>query len=112
MQIRTCIRRVAWERGMTTIEIARRLGVYRSNLSAADAGRRPISLKALARIADLLACSPGDLVERADAGQPAVFRAARINARVAARDAALIDGTERSWVHAVTLAWQRHYARR
>ena len=94
---------------MTAAEVARRLGLHRSNLSAADAGRRALSLRALSRIAEVLACSPGELVERADAVEHPVFRRARLNARLAARDTALADGTECSWVHAVALAWQRHY---
>lgn len=94
---------------MTVAEIARRLGLYRSNLSAADAGRRALSLRALGRIADVLACSPGELVERAEAAGRPVFRGARLNARLVARDAGLVDGAECAWVHAVALAWQRHY---
>ena len=94
---------------MSAAEIARRLGLYRSNLSAADAGRRALSLRALGRIADVLACSPGELLERAGAVGRPVFRHARLNARLAARDAGLADGAERAWVHAVALAWQRHY---
>ena len=109
MRIHTCITRTARERGMTAAEIARRLGLHRSNLSAADAGRRALSLSALGRIADVLACSPGELVERAEVTQHSVFRSARLNARLAVRDAGLADGAECSWVHAVALTWQRHY---
>ena len=109
MRIQTCITRTARERGMTAADIARRLGLHRSNLSAADAGRRALSLRALGRIADVLACSPGELVERVEASTSSVFRSARLNARLAARDAGLSDGAERAWVHAVALAWQRHY---
>lgn len=94
---------------MTAAEIARRLGLHRSNLSAADAGRRALSLRALGRIAGILACSPGELVECAEAAARPVFHNARLNVRLAARDAGLADGAECSWVHAVTLAWQRHY---
>ena len=112
MRIHTCIRRTARERCTTAAEIARRLKLHRSNLSAADAGRRVLSLRALGRIADVLACSPGELVERAEAAGRAIFHPARLNARHAARDAGLADGTERAWVHAVSLAWQRHYRAR
>ena len=97
---------------MTVAEVARRLGLYRSNLSAMDAGRRVASLQALSRIAAVLGCSPGELIERAPEGPPAVFRTKALNARLAAREAALVDGTERGWVHAVLLAWQRHYRAR
>lgn len=37
-----------------------------------------------------------------------MFRSSRLNARLAERDAALIDGTDRTWVHTMLLAWQRH----
>ncbi|MBI4356011.1 MAG: helix-turn-helix transcriptional regulator [Candidatus Omnitrophica bacterium] len=111
MRIRTCIRRVARERGTSPAELARRLKWYRSNLSAADAGRRSLSLRALARLATVLGCSPGELLEFAETDRP-VFRQARLNAWLAARDAALTDGVERGWVHAVWLAWQRHYGQR
>ena len=109
MRIRTCISRVARERGMTAAEVARRLRLYRSNLSAIDAGRRSLSLRALGRLADVLACSPGELLERAGAADRAVFRQAQLNIRLAGRDATLVDGAERTWVHTVLLAWQRHY---
>jgi len=112
MTIRTCIRRAAWERGRTVSEVARRLGLYRSNLSAMDAGRRTASLRTLSRIAAILGCSPGELIERAPDGPPTVFRTKALNAKLAAREAALVDGTDRSWVHAVLLAWQRHYRAR
>lgn len=112
MRIRTCIRRAARERGTTVAEVARRLGLYRSNLSAMDAGRRAASLQALSRIAAVLGCSPGELLERTAESPPAVFRAPALNARLAARDAGLEDGTERAWVHATLLAWQRHYRAR
>ena len=97
---------------MTVADIARRLKLHRSNLSAADAGRRTLSLKGLSRIADVLGCAPGELVERAGAGGRPLFRPARLNARLAARDAGLVDGTECTWVHTVVLAWQRHYRAR
>jgi transcriptional regulator with XRE-family HTH domain len=112
MRIRTCIRRVARERGMTAAEVARRLKLYRSNLSAIDAGTRSLSLRALGRIAEVLACSPGELLEGVDAADRCVFGQSRLNARLAGRDAALVDGAERTWVHAALLAWQRHYRHR
>ena len=94
---------------MTAADVARRLKHYRSNLSAIDAGRRSLSLRALGRIADVLACSPGELLERVDAAGRPVFRQSHLNVRLAERDAALVDGAGRTWVHTVLLAWQRHY---
>lgn len=112
MRIRTCIRKVARERGTTAAALARRLGLYRSNISALDAGTRACSLRALAQVAAALGCSPGELLERVPEGNPAVFRAKELNARLAARQAAVVDGTERGWVHTALLAWQRHYRAR
>ena len=109
MRIRTCITRVARERGLTAAEVARRLKLYRSNLSAADAGRRALSLRALGRIAAALACTPGELLERAALAERPVFGRSALGARLAHRDAGLVDGAERTWVHTLLLAWQRHY---
>jgi len=69
MQIRARVRQAARGRGMTAAEVARRLGVYRSNLSAMDAGRRALSLKALARVAK---------AEQVRASEPAHIEAAAV----------------------------------
>ena len=49
-----------------------------------------------------------DQTKGRNADQP-VFRSARLNAGLAERDAALVDGTDCTWVHNMWLAWQRHY---
>lgn len=103
------MRDVARERGFTAAELARRLGLHRSNLSAMDAGTRSVSLQALGRLSKALACSPGELLELTwGAGGP-VFRQAALNRRLEAREAGAADGSERRWAHAALLAWQRHY---
>ena len=112
MPIRTRITQMARERGTTASEVARRLRLYRSNLSAMDAGRRSVSLRTLDRIAACLGCSPGELLALDEGARRPVFGRSELNARLAARDARLTDGTERTWVHVVLLAWQRHYRRR
>lgn len=100
---------MARERGLTAAEVARRLGLYRSNLSAMDAGARSVSLRALARVARMLACSPGDLLEVTWGTDAPVFRQPALNRRLEEREADAADGSERGWVHAALLAWQRHY---
>ena len=75
-----------------------------------DAGRRTASLRLLARVADVLACSPGDLLE-VMAEEPPVFGNPGLARRLAERDLRTPDGAERGWVHAAQLAWQRHYGR-
>ena len=108
MRIRTRITQMAKERGLTAAEVARRLHLYRSNLSAMDAGRRSVSLRTLARIAQVLACQPGELLDTPHMETP-LFRRPALLAQLEARQRALADGAERGWVHTVMLAWQRHY---
>ncbi len=102
---------MARQRGTSAAQVARQLGLHRSNLSAMDAGTRGVSLQALTRIAERLSCSPGDLLESAPAGQP-LFRHQRAQRGLTERDRGLLDGAERGWVHAVLLAWHRHYRAR
>lgn len=74
-----------------------------------DAGTRSVSLKALARLAEVLACSPADLLEAKRGSEAPVFRHARVNAHLQERDLGTPDGIEKEWVHAAQLAWRRHY---
>lgn len=109
MGIRTRIIETARERGTTAAEVARVLGLYRSNLSAMDAGRRSVSLQAIARIARFLDCSPGDLIEICWAPAADLFRSRTLNRKLHKRDLGTPDGSEKGWVHTAMLAWQRHY---
>ncbi len=106
--VRTRIRQVARQRGFTAREVARGVKCYPSNLSAMDAGRRPVSLRTLARIARWLGCSVGDLVEDSWGSERPVYRRRALTNRLATREEAALDGTDRAWVHAAMLAWQRH----
>ena len=109
MTLRTRITKVAHERGFTAAEVARHLRLYRSNLSAMDAGRRAPSLRVLARIAWFLRCSVGDLIEMAPFDERPVFHRRDLQLRLMERDLGTPDGLEKGWVHTVLLAWQRHY---
>lgn len=109
MPTQTRIRAVARERGLSASEVARRLGMFKSNLSALDAGKRSISLQALDRIAKLLRCSVSDLIETSPPRQNPLFSSPVLLDSLKQRDLGVPDGTERLWVHKVLLAWQRHY---
>ena len=109
MRIRTRIATEARARGFTAAELARRLGWYRSNLSAMDAGRRSVSLRTLVQLAQALGCSPGDLLETQEGSPAPIFRQAWLSEHLSERDHRAIDGAEKGWVHAALLAWQRHY---
>lgn len=109
MRIRTRITTEARARGFTAAELARRLGWYRSNLSAMDAGRRSVSLRVLARLAQQLGCSPSELLEVSSGSGRPIFTSARLNQHVQELEQAAEDGQEKGWVHAAQLAWLRHY---
>ena len=111
MRIRTRITTEARARGFTAAELARRLGWYRSNISAMDAGRRSVSLRALAKLGQLIGCSPSELLDVVRDVEPPPFSETRLNERLAERDRRAEDGQEKGWVHAVQLAWLRHYRR-
>lgn len=112
MGVRTQIKTVAHQRGWTVAALGRRLKLYPSNLSAMDAGTRAVSLKTLGRIAHVLDCEPGDLLERSATSSQSVFADSTLNAKLLERQRRLADGEERAWVHATLLAWQRHYGAR
>jgi transcriptional regulator with XRE-family HTH domain len=111
MAYRICTRitEEARERGWTAAEIARKLKLYRSNLSSADAGKRSVSLGALARIAAYLGLSPGDLIEMNPAGKGSYLFSPRLSAALHRRSLETPDGSERGWTHKSLLAWQRHF---
>lgn len=109
MQIHTNITKIAKERGLNAAEVSRRLGWYRSNVSAMDAGKRSVSLKALAEIAQLLDLSPSDLLETDFPNHLILFPKKELMEKLQKRDLETQDGTKREWVHAVMLAWQRHH---
>ncbi|OGX06589.1 MAG: hypothetical protein A3G87_09285 [Omnitrophica bacterium RIFCSPLOWO2_12_FULL_50_11] len=113
MPIRTRITEVARERGWTAARVARHLGLYRSNLSAMDAGRRSVSLQALNRIAECLGVSPSDLIEATPtAEETSSAYSSWLKHRIQERESNVPDGTKRDWVHRALLAWQRHYRKR
>jgi len=77
-----------------------------------DAGRRSVSLRLLGRVARLLDCGLGDLLEGTGVPQRPVFRHPALTHALEARDQGLVDGRECGWVHTALLAWQRHYGAR
>lgn len=109
MKVRIRITREARARGLTAADVARRLGWYRSNLSAIDAGVRAVSLGRLFRVAECLGCSPGDLLEPVPEHDRPLFRQAGFDEALRQRDLRALDGAEKSWVHAAQFAWRRHY---
>jgi hypothetical protein len=77
-----------------------------------DAGRRSVSLRALAKLAGLLHCSLGELLETVVEPSRPLFHQLSLNDRVLKWDERAENGQEKGWVHTVQLAWLRHYGRR
>ena len=109
MGMRTRIKEASKARGWTVKELARRLHLYPSNLSAMDSGSRLVSLRLLSRIAECLDCSPGDLLEVTWGAEKDLFGQPDLALRLKMRDVGTPDGLERPWVHSALLSWQRHY---
>lgn len=108
--VRTHIREVAASRGITLSEVAQKLGLYLSNLSSMDAGRRSVSLKQLSRIAEFLHCGVGDLLVSSEKNM-APFRDKRLNEQIERLEKANKDGVDKSWVPKVMVSLNAHYAR-
>ena len=108
MPLHTRITDMAHERGMNAAEISRRAGLFRSNISSMDAGKRSVSLQLLERVAESLGLSPIDLLDQKLDLTP-VFKRQKIMKRLLDLDRAGADGLEKGWVHNVMLAWQNHY---
>lgn len=101
------IKEIAKERGLTLGFIAKKLGIYRSNMSGIASGRRGMSLGLLEKISRILACGIDELImpdERA-----AVFKDKKLELRVAAIERRNYDGVDKTWVDRVMLAQIAHY---
>ena len=109
MEIRTRIKEIARERGFTVAQTARENGFYRSNLSAMDRGKRPVSLRLLGKLAETLGCDLEDLIETSRFSSKPIFSKPGAMKQLLERDMDAQDGSEKQWLHHVWLAWKRHY---
>ena len=101
------IKDIAKERGMTLSEVARKLKMSRSNMSAIASGARGVSLKALHRISDILDCSVEELFLPKES-RP-VFKDKKTQALLNAVEGQNYDGIDKTWVDNVMLAQKTHY---
>ncbi len=109
--VRTVLKEEAALRGMTLTELSERLGLYLSNLSGMDGGKRSVSLKRLSRIARLLHCGVEDLIVSSEREQH-LFGEKSLNKALERMEQSNEDGTDKSWVPKVMLSFNRHYARK
>ena len=101
------IKKAAQERGVTLASIAAKLHMHRANLSAIAAGARGVSLNVLRKISRILDCSLDELIFSAE--QPRIFKDKKVQAALRAIEQKNKDGTDKTWVHNITIAYRQHY---
>jgi len=104
-----CIKEYAFEQGMRLGDVARKLRMPLSNLSAVASGRRSVSLRLLNRIAGILGCSVPELFEKKKS--VGVFKDPELNKRIFLLEHANYLGRDKTWVHHLMLAQRTHYGR-
>jgi transcriptional regulator with XRE-family HTH domain len=90
-------------------DVARKLRMPLSNLSAVASGRRSVSLGLLSRIARILGCTIPELFEETGTGQPSAFKSDPLGRAVRQIEEANPLGIEKGWTHRLALAWERHF---
>ena len=101
------IKQYAYEQGMRLGDVARKLRMPLSNLSAVASGRRSISLGLLQRIADVLSCAVPDLFDEREI--PRVFKDIELNRRISQIEQANYMGCDKGWTHRLTFSQQKHF---
>ncbi len=102
------IKKYAQDQGLRLGELARKLRMPLSNLSAISSGRRSVSVRLLSRIAGLLHCGVSELFEE-EMPDLFVYRNANLNKEILRVETENYIGREKGWVHRVMLAHQNHY---
>lgn len=102
------IKQYAHEQGMKLGELARRLRMPLSNLSAISSGRRSVSVRLLSRIAGLLSCGVSELFED-DPGPDSVLKKGPLAQALREIEAANPLGIEKGWTHRLSLIRERHF---
>lgn len=101
------IKKIAKERAVTLMSIAKKLGIYRSNMSAIASGKRGVSLDMLIKIGHILDCGLDELVTLS--GRSSVFKNKNIEDKLNKIIEANYDGMDKTWVNNIVLAGLRHY---
>ena len=101
------IKEAAKERGLTLVNIAKKLGIYRSNMSAIASGARGASLKMLNKVCRILDISLDELVKAEE--RHFIFNTGKLEAALDNIEKSNYDGIDKSWVDRVMLAQKAHY---
>lgn len=100
------LKQIAKERGIKLISIARKIGLYRSNLSAIASGRRGVSLRKLIKICQYLNCSLDELIFY-DASVNVYDK--KMEEKLSSIEKQNFDGMDKSWVNKLMAAQTMHY---
>ena len=103
------IKQYAYEQGMKLGDVARKLHMPLSNLSAIASGRRSVSVPFLSKIAGLLHCRVSELFDE-ESMEPAAYRRADLNRAILRVESENYFGREKGWTHRLMLAQRRHYS--
>jgi transcriptional regulator with XRE-family HTH domain len=103
------IKEYAHEQGVRLGEIAGKLRIPLSNLSAINSGSRSVSLRLLGRIAKLLNCRVADLMDEPE--DSLAFGSPGLDRTITQIEDENPLGTDKAWVHRVMLARRGHYGR-
>ena len=106
-RVRFHIKEYAQEQGLRLGELARKLRMPLSNLSALASGRRSVSLLLLSRIAVVLNCEVSELFD--NEGVADVYPAERLNARIQQLERENHLGNDKGWTHRLSFHLQSHY---
>lgn len=101
------IKEQAGERGMALSAIAKKLGIYRSNMSAIASGSRGVSLKMLKKISHILDCGIDDLIGHKK--HPPIFKNRKLESVLNNIEKANYDGIDKTWVDRLMFAQKIHY---
>lgn len=107
-RVRFHIKEYAHEQGMRLGDLARKLRMPLSNLSAIASGRRSVSISLLSRIAKLLNCCVSELFEEKSIATE-IYQDEDSNREVLRIAEENYPGIEKGWVHRVMLAHHNHY---
>ncbi|MFH0984150.1 MAG: helix-turn-helix domain-containing protein [Candidatus Omnitrophota bacterium] len=101
------IKQYAKEQGMKLGDVAQKLRMPLSNLSAVASGRRSVSLRLLNKIASVLNCSVPELFEVEKAKD--AFKDTELNDRVSQIELENFTGCDKGWIHRLTFDQQKHF---
>ena len=102
------IKKVCHSRGYKVADLCEKLGLYKSNLSLADSGKRTLSISKLEKIVKFLGCSFDDIISTSKRYQKP-YDNPEMNRRIALIEDAPYQKKDKAWVLNVLLARRQFF---